>query len=520
MENKVRGEIITFYSYKGGTGRTMSLANVACILAEQPEMKGKGVLMIDWDLEAPGLHRFFQDRLAKKISPTEFRSMPGLIDLFYEFNKRTDIYLSRSKQISREKISGTSEELAHKVIGDVDLNRYLIPTAIKNLTLLKAGRFYGKNIDKYPEKVNKFNWEGLYNKSPQLMRVFAETLAKEYDYVLVDSRTGISDISNVCTALLPEKLVIVFTPNQQSLNGALEVVRRATEYRRESFDLRPLTVFPLVSRIDVAQPDLRHDWRYGDKQLQIAGYQNEFKNLFSEIYEDENIDLQDYFNEVQIQHIPRYAYGEQIAVLIEKNEDVFSLKRRYRKFAERLLDAEIPWEFTKPPPPLSFLEKIISLVRRADRWLFASSDNQIVRFYVLFALFSLSVAFMGLGSSIYLYQRSTQAEGNLATSITNLSSTQEDLRLSKEQLETARQDITQKEKTIADLLNPENTTLKTKDEIIGELAKSFVKIKAENDGLRKAKEDLTLDLRICRTKIPPSTPTSPVPPGFDSNSGP
>jgi len=46
----MNGQIITFYSYKGGTGRSMALANIAWILASN----GKRVLIIDWDLEAPG----------------------------------------------------------------------------------------------------------------------------------------------------------------------------------------------------------------------------------------------------------------------------------------------------------------------------------------------------------------------------------------------------------------------------------------------------------------------------------
>ena len=50
------GQIVTFYSFKGGTGRTMALANVAWILAAN----GMRVLIADWDLESPGLHRFFQ----------------------------------------------------------------------------------------------------------------------------------------------------------------------------------------------------------------------------------------------------------------------------------------------------------------------------------------------------------------------------------------------------------------------------------------------------------------------------
>jgi cellulose biosynthesis protein BcsQ len=47
--------IFTFYSYKGGVGRSMALANVAELFYKV----GYKVLMVDWDLEAPGLERFF-----------------------------------------------------------------------------------------------------------------------------------------------------------------------------------------------------------------------------------------------------------------------------------------------------------------------------------------------------------------------------------------------------------------------------------------------------------------------------
>ena len=42
-------EFVTFYSFKGGVGRTMALINAAAILAG----RGRRVLMIDFDLEAP-----------------------------------------------------------------------------------------------------------------------------------------------------------------------------------------------------------------------------------------------------------------------------------------------------------------------------------------------------------------------------------------------------------------------------------------------------------------------------------
>ena len=72
------GTIVTFYSFKGGTGRTMALANVAWILASN----GKRVLAMDWDLEAPGLHRYF----APFLGDPELRSTPGVIDLIRGFD--------------------------------------------------------------------------------------------------------------------------------------------------------------------------------------------------------------------------------------------------------------------------------------------------------------------------------------------------------------------------------------------------------------------------------------------------
>ena len=52
-EPKDKSQFITFYSSKGGVGRTMALANVACQMAIR---HGKHVGWFEWDLEAPGLH--------------------------------------------------------------------------------------------------------------------------------------------------------------------------------------------------------------------------------------------------------------------------------------------------------------------------------------------------------------------------------------------------------------------------------------------------------------------------------
>ena len=72
-----RGLVYTFYSYKGGVGRSMALANAGALLAKS----GQRVLMVDWDLEAPGLERFFGSG-SLSLSRTR-EETPGVVDLIW-----------------------------------------------------------------------------------------------------------------------------------------------------------------------------------------------------------------------------------------------------------------------------------------------------------------------------------------------------------------------------------------------------------------------------------------------------
>src|SRR5271165_350304 len=65
---------VTFYSYKGGVGRTLALANVA----DRLRAKGKKVFLLDFDLEAPGLDSFFD---------LENASQPGILEYVNAFSE-------------------------------------------------------------------------------------------------------------------------------------------------------------------------------------------------------------------------------------------------------------------------------------------------------------------------------------------------------------------------------------------------------------------------------------------------
>jgi cellulose biosynthesis protein BcsQ len=325
-----RGNVVAFYSFKGGTGRSMALANVACLLAARAT---RPVLVIDWDLEAPGLHRYFGKELFKAFAGSEAaqRNSPGLIELFMELRKGLH-------QFSPE--APASEEAATTVLDQVAVSDFVIQTDRPNLHLIKAGAF----DEAYAGSVSGFDWQDFYARAPSILRMFSERLAEDYEWVLIDSRTGLTDTSGICTMLMPETLVVVFTPNRQSVEGGVDLARQAAKHRSGSDDLRPLAIYPLPSRVEASEPALRKLWRHGDKRADVTGFQTAFEQVFKEVYQLETCDLTAYFDDVQIQHVPRYAYGEDIAVLGEESQDRFSLTRSFERFIERLVPGALPWD--------------------------------------------------------------------------------------------------------------------------------------------------------------------------------
>src|SRR5262245_37355345 len=75
--------ICTFYSFKGGVGRSMTLANIA----EQFYSDGLSVLIVDFDLEAPGLERYFADRLPTGLTLQKVLEHRGVLDLLVSYKE-------------------------------------------------------------------------------------------------------------------------------------------------------------------------------------------------------------------------------------------------------------------------------------------------------------------------------------------------------------------------------------------------------------------------------------------------
>jgi MinD-like ATPase involved in chromosome partitioning or flagellar assembly/predicted acylesterase/phospholipase RssA len=281
MTEKMPGTIITFYSYKGGTGRSMAVANVAWALA----CGGKKVLAIDWDLEAPGLHRYFDPFLVDK----ELKDTYGVIDFVSNF--------------MRESLSpGEGDAKPDWYVSHASLQPYAVSL---NYEFPEEGRLdflpAGRQDASYPSRVNELDWRKFYDRSGWLFLEEARRqMRADYDYVLIDSRSGSGNISRICTSQMPDVLVPCFTLSSQSIDGALSVAQAAFEGRKQS----GLKIFPVPMRLDYAESD-KQEQRLKEAQDKFYPFPNHLP---------EGCDWEGYWDEVPIFYVPYYSYDAALAV--------------------------------------------------------------------------------------------------------------------------------------------------------------------------------------------------------------
>jgi cellulose biosynthesis protein BcsQ len=288
------GQVITFYSYKGGTGRSMALANFAWVLA----MAGKRVLAIDWDLEAPGLHRYFHPFL----SDPELKSTEGVIDFvirFIEAASARDGDDSRSKDwylpYARIAHYANSIDYAFQNGGLLDF----IPA--------------GKQGEAYAARVNSLNWKHFYEKLGgwSVMEEMRDSLRRVYDFILIDSRTGVSDTSGICTVQMPDIVVVCFTLNFQSIDGASAAARSIEEQRTRQD--KPVRILPVPMRVEVSAEKIKYD--------QVSSYALRRFLPTDRPAELAGVPARSYWDDVAVPYIGFYVFEEQLAWFLDLNRN-------------------------------------------------------------------------------------------------------------------------------------------------------------------------------------------------------
>lgn len=179
---------VVFFSIKGGVGRSSALAATAWHLAEQ----GKRVLVLDLDLESPGL--------STAILPKEKQPAYGITDWLVE------------------DLVDHGDAVLDDMIATSDLSRdgqiYVVPShgAECGDYVAKLGRVWMPKINDLGEQ------EPWANRLKRLLEKLEDKL--QPDVVLIDSRSGIDDIASSSITHLGAKLILLFAiEGRQSWSG-------------------------------------------------------------------------------------------------------------------------------------------------------------------------------------------------------------------------------------------------------------------------------------------------------------
>ncbi|WP_246844051.1 KGGVGR-motif variant AAA ATPase, partial [Hydrocoleum sp. CS-953] len=176
---------VTFYSFKGGVGRTTALTHVASILA----MRGRKVVAVDLDLEAPGLSTAFNLKLQPKY---------GIVDYFYERS-----YLP--------------EEVDPNILITDIFSEVKIPNATGRVFVVPAGNL---SLD-YVSKVDDLHATTVIDGDKNIWSIFKQEIQEQLkpDILLIDSRTGINQWGALSLIQAADEAIIFLFPNEQNKQG-------------------------------------------------------------------------------------------------------------------------------------------------------------------------------------------------------------------------------------------------------------------------------------------------------------
>jgi WD40 repeat protein/uncharacterized protein YjbI with pentapeptide repeats len=210
---------ITFYSYKGGVGRTLLAANLGVLRAR----RGK-TLIWDLDIEAPGLHRI------PDLKP-QGRIDSGLFEWIHDWQqvgKGVADYPGLLKRIHPSRVS-------------------------EQLHILAA---HGDDAD--PTRLyQSIDWHDfLHIHLDQGYNLFAKALDAfgdaGYQTVLLDARTGLTDLGGLIAALLPHVTVLVGNYGAQNLAGLASIWHSLQQLAERQMPIRG--DLPPLERLLVASP--------------------------------------------------------------------------------------------------------------------------------------------------------------------------------------------------------------------------------------------------------------------------
>jgi cellulose biosynthesis protein BcsQ len=251
--------IVTFYSYKGGVGRTLACANFGLYLAKM----GQKVVLVDMDFEAPGLDSKFS-----AISPKDFEG--GILDQFVAFQTGRPVPgLPKVPVVLPEDVTRSGGSL------------HLIP----------AGDYTDPS---YYSTLSKVKWEQFSSTEPGIRFCLELTQKIERafgaDVLIIDSRTGLTETGGLCTQVFPDTVLLFTCTSRESLAGIQRVysrIKNSPIVMRRHHGRNQLDVRIIVTRIP-HPPDLPAFDRSMRERIELP------EDRLYYLFEEDNLSLDEY----------------------------------------------------------------------------------------------------------------------------------------------------------------------------------------------------------------------------------
>lgn len=204
--------VLTFYSYKGGMGRTTALCSYAIHLAQQ----GKKVVIIDCDFEAPGFFNFFNvnNHQAPKSGLVEY-----MLDKDFLGKENVDL---KENYLIPVRLNENSENPNIFVLPAGNLSYSSIHSE-KDSLFNDENDSLNKNLYHYIHGLARLNLANTHNILLDFRELFNDLVASlpltENDYILIDSRTGFNEIFGITALNLSDVIVGFFGSSEQTRAG-------------------------------------------------------------------------------------------------------------------------------------------------------------------------------------------------------------------------------------------------------------------------------------------------------------
>jgi len=256
--------IVSFYSYKGGVGRSTALAALASYHARRT---GAKVLILDCDFEAPGLVNFFG------MNEEDLAAKGGIIE-----------YLTDTSYLPEENTVDISQYI-HTISAGASGDPLGYAGEKGTIYVMNAGNVSMKNIDgsiAMPRDLRTHqdhylhglarldfgNSDYIVGRFQRMLRYASEKYSP--DVILIDSRTGFNDILNNIALRLSDIVIGFFGTSRQNTPGLynfLDTIVAENQFKNNILE---------VVLINSIAPNVRES--YTNFKKQIETYNSDTEN--------------------------------------------------------------------------------------------------------------------------------------------------------------------------------------------------------------------------------------------------